>query len=99
MGCLPDEWGCVSGTATKLCDHHHCQHALVGCMAEAICICSMNSSSVCLWYGMDVAGQGRADGKGGWSQLRKGLPVDLTEGILKAICMQAQGQVATICDV
>uniref|UniRef100_A0A0E0PYD6 Uncharacterized protein n=1 Tax=Oryza rufipogon TaxID=4529 RepID=A0A0E0PYD6_ORYRU len=62
-------------------------------MAEAICICSMNSSSVCLWYGMDVAGQGRADGKGGWSQLRKGLPVDLAEGILKAICMQAQGQI------
>nr|BAD45641.1 hypothetical protein [Oryza sativa Japonica Group] len=80
-------------------------------MAEAICICSMNSSSVCLWYGMDVAGQGRADVEiflkaAGYLECaiqhalpkispekRKGLPVDLTEGILKAICMQAQGQI------
>ncbi|EEC80521.1 hypothetical protein OsI_22798 [Oryza sativa Indica Group] len=95
----------------RACDHHHCRHALVWRMAEAICICSMNSSSVCLWYGMDVAGQGRADVEiflkaAGYLECAiqhallkispekrwKGLPVDLTEGILKAICMQAQGQ-------
>ncbi|XP_052163623.1 uncharacterized protein LOC127780707 isoform X2 [Oryza glaberrima] len=97
----------------RACDHHHCSHALVRRMAEAICICSMNSSSVCLWYRMDVAGQenkrasveiflkaaGYLDGAIQHAlpkispEKRKGLPVDLAEGILKAICMQAQGQI------